>query len=79
MVVEAIVGAGGVLHVEQVPFEPGTRVQIVPSPMPAEPDEDWGAFWDRHAGSLAHIDFDLEDQYPEPIEPLHLAERQAEP
>ncbi len=80
-VIEAVVEEGGVLHVENVPYEAGTRVDVrVEAKRPEATREEWSALIRECSGSMP--DFEIEEfarNYPEPVEPLFLSEGRAEP
>ena len=76
-IIEAFVGEGGVLHVENVPLKAGSRVQVVEAHSEGEAmtDEQWHTRLREFYGCLPEWDFEQFDRnYPEPIEPLFLTE-----
>lgn len=79
-IVEAVVGEGGVLRVENVPYEAGTRLRVtLEQEKPETTREEWSALIRECYGSMP--DFEIEEfarNYPEPVGPLFLSEDRAE-
>ena len=78
---EAVVEEGGLICLEGVPFEAGRRIKItLQEETPGLTQEEWRAHLRKYAGSLP--DFEIEEfdrNYPDPVEPLFLAEDRSEP
>ena len=70
--IQATVGEGGVLHIEHVPFDPGTRLDVtIAASEPEMTHGDWVTHLRRHYGALADTDFEVPVDYPpSEIEPL---------
>lgn len=71
-IIEAIVEAGGVVRLEGLPFETGSRLEVTLAPKNSIlSTAEWRQHIERHFGTLSSTSFEAPlDSTPQDIEPL---------